>query len=204
MAPAVNNSSISIANPLSSPNEQIFKDKTVYVRVVEVTGNAKEPLLLENDDVLMPRDMVCLLDEIPVGSPTNSDTYEASGKKGLKNIFVEGKGGYVKGSGSSRPIKEYKMKVGKIDYVVSVMCHDLSLSFYSCSCSCSCDDATDFRITSVGICFSVIVAYPLLSSYLLSFLPSVGSSVAVQGSAARCTIDGGICRSICIHYDQQQ
>ena len=90
-----------------------------------MTGNAREPLLLENDDVLMPRDVVCLLDEIPVGSLTNRNTNDNTGKRGLKNVFVEGKGGYVKGSGSSRPIKEYKLQVGKIDFVVSVLFNGL-------------------------------------------------------------------------------
>jgi hypothetical protein len=43
----------------------------VYIRVVEVTGNEKEPIFLENDDVLKPRDNIRLLDEIPVDGEAN-------------------------------------------------------------------------------------------------------------------------------------
>lgn len=98
----------------------------MYIRVVEVTGNAREPVLLENDDVLRPRDVVCLLDELPPGAkPTPSNEQQVgvgSGpdkyRKRLENVFLEGGGGYVKGSGSSRPLEEYTLKKGKIDFLV--------------------------------------------------------------------------------------
>jgi hypothetical protein len=107
---------------------QIFKDRTVYIRVVEVTGNPREPVLLENDDVLRPRDVVCLLDELPPGArpSTSSDPHTGAGSgpdkygKRLENIFVDGGGGYVRGSGSSRPLEEYTFKKGKISFVVRI------------------------------------------------------------------------------------
>ena len=45
----------------------------MYARVVEVTGNPTEPILLDNDDVLRPGDVVCLLDEIPLGEREGQD-----------------------------------------------------------------------------------------------------------------------------------
>jgi hypothetical protein len=100
----------------------------VYIRVVEVTGNPREPVLLENDDVLRPRDVVCLLDEVPPGArpSTSSDSHAGAGSgpdkygKRLENVFVDGGGGYVKGSGSSRPLEEYTFKKGKINFVVRI------------------------------------------------------------------------------------
>jgi hypothetical protein len=100
----------------------------VYIRVVEVTGNPREPVLLENDDVLRPRDVVCLLDELPPNaspSPSSSSDPHTGGGSGpdkygkrLERVYVEGGGGYVKGSGSSRPLEEYTFKKGKINFVV--------------------------------------------------------------------------------------
>ena len=87
----------------------------MYVRVVEVTGKTREPVLLENDDVLRPTDVVCLLDEISDAS--DEDDEPTNG--GLKNIFVSGKGGYVKGSGISRQLQEYNFKISKISFTVS-------------------------------------------------------------------------------------
>lgn len=84
-----------------------------------MTGNSREPILLENDDVLRPRDVVCLLDEIPSDITASDDADVGTRKGGLKNVFVEGKGGYVKGSGSSRALKEFKFEISKIDFVVS-------------------------------------------------------------------------------------
>jgi len=86
---------------------KIFKDKTVYVRVVEVTGDEKEPVALENDDVLKLRDNIRLLDEIQENGAENDI------KNG--NVRVEGKGGYVKGSGFLRPLKDYSFVKGKIN-----------------------------------------------------------------------------------------
>lgn len=85
-------------------------------------------MLLENDDVLRPRDVVCLLDELPPNAkpPTSSDPQAGAGSgpdkygKRLENVFVEGGGGYVKGSGSSRPLEEYTFKKGKINFVVCI------------------------------------------------------------------------------------
>lgn len=71
---------------------QIFKDQTQTQRVVEVTGNAREPISLDNDDVLRRRDMICMLDEWIV----NDKNVEAH--KGDKN-YVKAKdgSGYVIG-----------------------------------------------------------------------------------------------------------
>ena len=88
----------------------------MFVRVVEVTRSSREPIHLENDDVLRPTDVVCLLDEIPQGI---SEKNVPAPKGHQKNIFVPGKGGYVRGSGISRQLQEYNFKISKISFVVS-------------------------------------------------------------------------------------
>lgn len=65
----------------------------------------KNGLHLENDDVLRRDSVVCLLDEIPDGE----------GKEVQKNVFVEGKGGYVLDSGAYQDVKMYDYIIGKIE-----------------------------------------------------------------------------------------
>jgi hypothetical protein len=85
---------------------------------MEVTVNPPT-VKLENDSVLRARDVVCLLDKLPQGASPSSNTLMNSTSK-MKNVFVAGKGGYVAGSGYSRPLEDYELERGKIKVAETV------------------------------------------------------------------------------------
>lgn len=85
---------------------------------MEVTVNPPT-VKLENDSVLRARDVVCLLDKLPQGASPSSNTLMNSTSK-MKNVFVAGKGGYVAGSGYSRPLEDYELERGKMKVAETV------------------------------------------------------------------------------------
>lgn len=85
---------------------------------MEVTVNPPT-VKLENDSVLRARDVVCLLDKLPQGASPSSNTLFNSTSK-MKNVFVAGKGGYVAGSGYSRPLEDYELERGEIKVAETV------------------------------------------------------------------------------------
>ena len=95
--------------------------------MIEVTGTPREPVLLENDDVLRPSDLVCLLDGLPSDAEHSKEDYSQdtvevlNSRKGSdsKNVLVSGKGGYVKGSGKATPLGDFIFEKGKINCMVS-------------------------------------------------------------------------------------
>ena len=87
--------------------------------MMEVTINPPA-VKLENDSILRARDVVCLLDALPTGASPSSQL--VNNKSKMKNIFVAGKGGYVAGSGYSRPLEDYELEKGKIKVAETVRC----------------------------------------------------------------------------------
>lgn len=78
---------------------------------MEVTINPPT-VKLENDSILRARDVVCLHDALPIGATSTSQLLNSNSK--IRNVFVAGKGGYVAGSGYSRPLEDYELVKGKI------------------------------------------------------------------------------------------
>jgi hypothetical protein len=108
---------------------------------MEVTVNPPT-VKLENDSVLRARDVVCLLDKLPQGASPSSNTLVNSTSK-MKNVFVAGKGGYVAGSGYSRPLEDYELERGKIKVAEAVSSTFnltsllLYIQFSTCRCAFS-------------------------------------------------------------------
>ena len=69
---------------------------------------------LENDSILRARDVVCLHDALPIGATSTSQLLDCKNSK-IRNVFVALKGGYVAGSGYSRPLEDYELVKGKIE-----------------------------------------------------------------------------------------
>lgn len=113
--------------------------------MIEVTGTPREPVLLENDDVLRPTDLVCLLDELPSDAEHSEEDYSQdtvevlNSRKGSnsKNVLVSGKGGYVKGSGKATPLGDFIFEKGKINCMVSWIISPLQCSSLHLSLLCS-------------------------------------------------------------------
>ena len=104
-----------------SYQHKIFRNRTIYTRVVEVTDELHELLRLENDDILTPNDSIKLLNELTDAG--SSSTAEGMGgtkeAEGGERVRVEGKGGYMKDGGCAGAIKDFQREISKIEAKVS-------------------------------------------------------------------------------------